>query len=316
MDDKPIKVLLIEGSPDDAELIREMLAEAGRIGFELQRVDRLSRVATRLARGAFDVILLDLALPDSRGLDTFAQAYAHAPGVPIVVLSSVADEEAAIRAVREGAQDYLVKNQTDSGQLVRAIRYAIERHHLLKDLLGRARQELLAMGLVDGLTDLYNRRAFYALADRQLKIATRTSKELLLLCVGVDNLKWIQDTLGRHEGNLVLVEIAGLLKRTFRDPDIIARIGGDEFAVLAVNAPGDSAEILTTRLHNNLEALNAQTGHPYSLLLSVSAAGYDPKSACSVDALMERAKGLLSENKKRNQLIASRPPGRQSVTGS
>jgi len=180
---------------------------------------------------------------------------------------------------------------------------------LLKDLLGKARQELIAMSLADGLTGLYNRRAFLTLAERQLKIANRTNKELLLLCVTLDNLTWINDTVGRYEGNLALVGIASLLKSTLRDPDIIARIGEDEFAVLAVNAPGVSTDILIARLHENLKVLNAQTGHSYLLVLSVGAACYDPKSPCSLEALMAGSKRSLAENRRGNQIIVSTPPG-------
>lgn len=297
MDDKPIKALLIEDNPDDVRLIRELVAEVGTPAIELECVNRLATGMARLVRREVDVVLLDLSLPDSRGLDTFYKACAQAPGLPIIVLSGLADEKLAIRTVREGAQDYLIKNQTNSQLLVRAIRNAIERRRLLKELLGRARHDLLITGLVDRLTDLYNQRAFFALAERQLKIANRTKRELLLLCAAADNLKWINATRGRSEGDLVLVEIANLLKNTFRDPDIIARIGGDEFAVLAVNAPPASVEILTARLHENLEALNAQTGRPYKLSLRVGVACYDPQTPYALEELMASARRLMAEHR-------------------
>lgn len=122
-----IKVLLIEDNPGDARLIREILARARGAQFELERVDRLSVALERLAAGGFQAILLDLTLPDSSGLDTFLQVHARAPHVPITVLSGFDDEVVAIRAVREGAQDYLVKGQVDRNLLVRALLYAIER---------------------------------------------------------------------------------------------------------------------------------------------------------------------------------------------
>jgi len=123
MDDQPITVLLIEDDADDARRIREMLADAGDVGFQTERVDRMSRAVARLNRGAVDAILLDLSLPDSDGLDTFAKAYAQAPGVPIIVLADRADDKLAIRAVREGAQDYLPKHQIDARTFrLRAVR--------------------------------------------------------------------------------------------------------------------------------------------------------------------------------------------------
>jgi len=127
MDDKPIQVLLIEDDPEYSHLVREMLAVVGGAPFDLECADRLSTGLERLAAGDIDVVLLDLLLPDSWGLDTFIKAHAQVPGVPTIVLSGLGDEALAIEAVREGAQDYLVKGQVDGNLLVRAMRYAIGR---------------------------------------------------------------------------------------------------------------------------------------------------------------------------------------------
>jgi PAS domain S-box-containing protein len=126
MEDKPVRILLIEDSPADVDLIQEMLTVAG-FPFTLEHADRLSIGLEQLAAGDPDVVLLDLMLPDSRGHNTFAKAHTQSPHVPIVVLSSLNDEELAAQAVREGAQDYLVKGQVDGKLLARAIRYAVER---------------------------------------------------------------------------------------------------------------------------------------------------------------------------------------------
>ena len=123
----PIMALLIEDNPGDAGLFREMLAEAQNTSFSLEYADRLSAGLERLALGGIDLLLLDLSLSDSQGLDTLVRARAQAPQTPIVVLSGLDDEALAVQAVRAGAQDYLVKGQADSRLLVRAMRYAIER---------------------------------------------------------------------------------------------------------------------------------------------------------------------------------------------
>lgn len=121
-----IKVLLVEDNPGDARLIREMLATAGE-NFQLEWVDRLDDGLERLDRGGVDVVLLDLGLPDSQGLDTFISAAWHCPGVPFVVLTGLADENVGVAAVRQGAQDYLIKGEVEAGLLLRAVRYAAER---------------------------------------------------------------------------------------------------------------------------------------------------------------------------------------------
>ena len=126
----PTRVLLIEDSPADARLISEMLREAGAKGlaFELVWADSLAAGAQRLHEGGIDVILLDLGLPESSGLDTLQRLLEHEPRAPtLVVLSGLTDEDVALQALQSGAEDYLVKGQVDSALLVRSIRYAIGR---------------------------------------------------------------------------------------------------------------------------------------------------------------------------------------------
>ena len=127
MDDAPIKVLLVEDNPGDARLLRETLVEAGAVQFELTHVERLSEALQRLSEQRFAAVLLDLLLPDSMGLNTLVKVCAQAPGVPVVVLTGLADEALAVQSVQAGAQDYLVKGQLSGDLLVRALRYAIER---------------------------------------------------------------------------------------------------------------------------------------------------------------------------------------------
>ena len=127
-------ILLIEDNPGDARLIQVMLAEAGENLFTLERVDRLSRGLERLERGDVGLVLLDLSLPDSHGLQTFHRLHDAAPQVPIIVLSGLNDETVAVNSVHEGAQDYLVKGHVDSVLLVRSIRYALERKRITEEL--------------------------------------------------------------------------------------------------------------------------------------------------------------------------------------
>src|SRR5438270_3450847 len=124
---QPITVLLVEDNPGDARLILELLGEVQAQAFDLERVDRLDDALARLAHSGVDVVLLDLGLPDSQGLDTFVRARRGAPNEPIVVISGIDDEELALEAVRSGAQDYLVKGRIEGDLLARVIRYAIER---------------------------------------------------------------------------------------------------------------------------------------------------------------------------------------------
>ena len=122
-----IKILLIEDNPGDARLIKEYLSDVKNVTFDLQIADRLNAGIEILEDGIVDVVLLDLKLPDSEGLNGLNRIFNAAPYVPIVVLTGTNDETTAIQAVKMGAQDYLVKDKVESGLLIRSIRYSIER---------------------------------------------------------------------------------------------------------------------------------------------------------------------------------------------
>jgi serine phosphatase RsbU (regulator of sigma subunit) len=141
----PVPVLLVEDNPGDARLIEIMLAEADPGRFELARAECLAAARDLLDGGRFEAVLLDLQLPDSRGLDTFRDVAAAAPQVPVVVLTGLADETLGVRAVQEGAQAYLVKGQVGSRHLVHALHYAVGRHrrqHALSQALQASAEEM------------------------------------------------------------------------------------------------------------------------------------------------------------------------------
>jgi PAS domain S-box-containing protein len=125
-----IKVLLVEDNPGDVRLLQEFLWDVTTAQFELMPVERLDRTLELLNQESFDVILLDLSLPDSQGLETFISLHRQAPAIPIIVLTGLDDENLALRAMQEGAQDYLVKGQVSGDLLVRCMRYAIERQRI------------------------------------------------------------------------------------------------------------------------------------------------------------------------------------------
>lgn len=144
MDNKHIRVLLIEDNPGDARLIRVTLAEARGASFDVQCYDRLSVGLEHLSLTETDIVLLDLSLPDSQGLDTLVKVQSSAEQVPVVVMTGLDDETMAIKAVQEGAQDYLVKGQFDGNLLTHSIRYSIERYRLMMEL-EQIRQQQLKM---------------------------------------------------------------------------------------------------------------------------------------------------------------------------
>jgi len=158
-------------------------------------------------------------------------------------------------------------------------------------------EEIRILVATDPLTGLRNRRGFMTLADQQIKVATRTNKKMSLLFIDIDGLKRINDTWGHEEGDRVLVSATTILKQTFRESDILARIGGDEFAVLAVDA-AETPEIVVKRLTGQIALHNAAPDRRYEISMSIGTAVYDPQRPCSLDELISRADTLMYEQKK------------------
>jgi signal transduction histidine kinase len=148
--DKPIVILLVEDNSGDRRLISEMLAEASNVTFDVKYADRLQAAMEYLDQNRVEVILLDLGLPDSQGLETLKRVYAQVSELPIVVLTGLNDEMIGVQAVNEGAQDYLIKGQVDTHLLRRTIRYAIER----KQAEERERRLQLQLDLSNRLASL------------------------------------------------------------------------------------------------------------------------------------------------------------------
>jgi signal transduction histidine kinase len=130
---KPLQVLLVEDNAGDARLLHEMFRKEKAGSFVLTHILRMTEAVARLEKGGVDIVLLDMGLPDGHGLDTVRRAQAAAPHVPVIVLTGLDDEALAAQAMKEGAQDYLIKGQIESRALPRALRHAIERHRMQEE---------------------------------------------------------------------------------------------------------------------------------------------------------------------------------------
>ena len=169
----------------------------------------------------------------------------------------------------------------------------------LEDITERKRLEekLITQSIVDELTGLYNRRGFLTLAQQQLDVAERAQKRIVLFFIDLDRMKLINDTLGHQTGDVALMEIASALRQTFRKSDIVGRMGGDEFAVLAIDATHEAGNTIA-RLRNRLGKHDGPDGRRYKLSLSVGAAHFDPASPASLDDLIAKADNSMYEEKR------------------
>jgi len=148
-DDRPrIKILIIEDDEGDAELIRRFLSKAENIHFDTEHAELMSSGVTLLGKQNFDVILSDLGLPDSAGVETLVKLHSRYPDIPMIVLTGLDDENTALAAVQKGAQDYLIKGRLDTSQLIRSIRYAMERQKLITELEKRLKEIKTLQGLL------------------------------------------------------------------------------------------------------------------------------------------------------------------------
>lgn len=173
-----------------------------------------------------------------------------------------------------------------------------------KEQLARQAQILEEMAIKDELTGIYNRRGFITMAQQQLKIALRTMTPLLLFFIDLDDMKQINDSLGHKAGDQALVDTARILKSTFREADILGRIGGDEFAILAIVEPKENVSTMLARLTNAINKYNQSKESLFTLALSTGTACFNPHTPVSLDELMAAADNLMYEQKKAKVLTS------------
>jgi diguanylate cyclase (GGDEF)-like protein/PAS domain S-box-containing protein len=167
--------------------------------------------------------------------------------------------------------------------------------------LKEVEEKLRALSFTDELTGLYNRRGFFALAEQQIKLAGRDNRERFLISADFDNLKAINDNMGHNTGDMALIETSVVLKESFRDTDIIARIGGDEFAVLLIGNSPVKMDKIINRLRSNMNLNNNRKKREYKLSLSIGSVLYNPEKPNLVDGLLSMADKLMYEEKKQKQ---------------
>lgn len=167
------------------------------------------------------------------------------------------------------------------------------------------REKLKTMSLVDELTKLYNRRGFLELSKQQLKIAQRLRNVILLIFVDLDNMKAINDNLGHHAGDQALVDTANILRETFRKSDIIGRMGGDEFAILAIEASKANIDTINRRLKEHIDIHNAKANRQFELSMSIGISRFYPDSQQSLDDLITQADEQMYLQKRKKKKIQS-----------
>jgi two-component system cell cycle response regulator len=282
----PYRVLIV----DDEEPVRNLIVSLlSNYGHSYETAQDGVAALERIKKSSFDSSVIDIVMPIMDGIALTKELLNLCPDLPIMVMTGHADEHSAEKAIAAGAREFIKKP------------FSIDEFILRFDKMMRDRkgeEELLALSLTDELTGLHNRRRFFILTEQCLKVAIRKKKRWVLLYIDMDDLKWINDHCGHNEGDQALIRLATILRKTFRESDVIARIGGDEFAVLLESSP-ESDAMLVGRLYENIRDYNAKVSQDYKLSISMGASRFDPEYPISVDKLLSKADALMYAQKRR-----------------
>jgi diguanylate cyclase len=276
-----MKLLLVEDDPADAQFLRACLTRSQGAPPDLVHLTSLQDALQSLQTDEFDVVLLDLHLPDASG-EHCVRAIARArPTLPIVVLSGEDSEEFAVNILNEGVQDYLVKWEGEGKTILRAIRYAIERK--------RSELRLNHLATYDPLTQIPNRNYFVQYLQKAVSRARRQGSMLGLVFLDLDRFKAVNDTLGHHFGDKLLEAVSQRIEQTVRSGDVIARMGGDEFAILLENMDSiAAAEAVARKLTTALSRPYLLDGHQVSTSVSIGVTVF-PNDRGDPDTLIKNA---------------------------
>jgi diguanylate cyclase (GGDEF)-like protein len=267
------------------------MAHGETVGIEDVRSD--ARSSAEAAEPSFVRSLLMVPVRRTEPVGAIGSYWAHThrpTGEEVHLLQALADTAAlAIENVRLRSDlEQRVKERTEELE-----REVAERRH--------AEEAVRQMAISDEQTGLLNRRGFFLQAAQQWKVAQRMGQKGLLLFVDLDGLKHVNDTLGHEVGDRMILDAAELLRTVFRRSDVVARIGGDEFAVFTLDARDPAA--LRQRLRRSVDALNDDAARPYRLSLSVGLSGHSPGAPDSLEQMLEQADAAMY-HEKRNKVVS------------
>jgi two-component system cell cycle response regulator len=276
---------------DDDEHLLEMFQTALSLeGYQCEKAATVEKALELITNNQFDILIADIKMPGMTGLELTERSKKIRPDMAVIVMTAYIEEFSYDSAIEVGASDFIKKPFTVR-ELVARIQHV------------KLQERLRSMSVTDELTGLYNRRGFFTLAEQELRIAKRLRKSIFLFFLDIDNLKEINDQFGHIEGDMMILETSDILRRTFRQSDTIARIGGDEFAVVLNGAKTSDAETVAVRLQKNLDETNKTMRRGYRLSLSIGMSFYDPENPRSIDELLSEADKSMYEQKKYKQII-------------
>ncbi len=280
----PLNLLLIEDSEDDGLLVERALRQAG-YDVRMTQVDTAEGLQEVLRTSSFDVAIADYTMPTFSGTRALAMLREQGIDVPFIFVSGTIGEDVAVAAMKTGASDYIVKGNL--ARLAPAIERELRESTTRREMT-RTNERVAYLAYHDPLTDLPNRALLQDRLHQAILAARREHKTLALLALDLDGFKEINDGLGHHAGDRVLQQVASRLSRTLRQSDTIARIGGDEFAVLLPSTDLDGAILAARKILHELELPLVVDDQPLLAPCSIGIATF-PAHAAASHELMQKA---------------------------
>ena len=289
---KDIKVLLIEDNKDDIQAITSFLEQSKRLNAEIKTVDSIKKANTVMFYDKMDIILIDINVQGMKFEEVVESIDKNNLSIPHIVITDERDEDLGIEAVKKGAQDYLVRSELSERILRRALIYSLERHEILESLYRTT--------IVDELTGLYNRRGLYTLGNQQIELAKRHSDDIFIFFLDLDGMKTINDTLGHDFGDKALVDTSKIMHKSFRTTDILSRVGGDEFVVVAVKAQFEFIPIIIQRIKDFVKEQNSSE-EKFEISISIGVSKVDLDAESPLDEAIRDADKKMYDSKMKNK---------------
>jgi diguanylate cyclase (GGDEF)-like protein len=263
-------VLIVDDEIDILEVLKEALSSEG---YYCDTATNGTLALKLLDNQLYDILITDIIMTGIDGLELTHKAKQINPDVCVLIITGYIDNISYDKAIEAGATDFIKKPFTATEVIIR-----------LKHI--KMQQKLRAMAITDELTGLYNRRGFISLAEQQIKLARRFTKKVIMINIVLDNIEEINNKFGLKEGDAGLVDTANLIKMTFRDTDIIARIMGTRFTVIPIEYDDNNLNGITTALKQNIDKFNNSENRKYNLLISSKLSYCDPDSVLSTEELL------------------------------
>lgn len=301
--DQKVRILSVEDSDGDFETIRTSLSEQEQIS--LTRAGNLAEAMQLLEQDQFELILLDHMLPDGNGLDFLRSLEGKGVELPVVVITGQGNEAVASQLIQAGAYDYLSKDMVSNVSLPRSIANTMEKA-LLKREVREAKKKMAESKTTDDLTEVYTRKYFMEVLEREVARSQRYGTELVLCMIDLDHFKQINDTHGNPAGDMVLSEVGKMLKKCMRQSDLVSRYGDEEFAVILSHTQAESSWTVCERFRDMVAARKFKhDSSSFSMTVSIGFSSFDHSNSETSLDLIERVGKALSQAKKagRNRVI-------------